>query len=64
VARALDARDTRNAERFADARRELVRLREGDQIGDEVLTGMLREMDLAARASEGDALPGAGPPNP
>jgi CPA1 family monovalent cation:H+ antiporter len=64
VTRALDAKDTGSPESFAEARRELVRLREGDQIGDEVLTGMLRETDLVARASEGDALPGSGPPNP
>lgn len=49
---------------FDAARRALLRLRERDRIGDEVLISMLRETDLAARASEGDALPGAGPPNP
>ncbi len=49
---------------FAEARRELVRLRDGDQIGDEAMIGMLRETDLVARAAEGDALPGAAPPNP
>ncbi len=49
---------------FAAARRALVALRERDGIGDEVLTAMLRETDLVARAREGDALPGAGPPNP
>jgi CPA1 family monovalent cation:H+ antiporter len=39
-------------------------LREEDRIGDERLVAMLRETDLLARAAEGDALPGAGPPNP
>jgi hypothetical protein len=39
-------------------------LRERDRIGDEVLVRMLREADLTSRAAEGDALPGAGPPNP
>ena len=46
------------------ARQQLVRLREQDEIGDEVLTGMLREADLVDRAGEKDALPGAGPPQP
>jgi CPA1 family monovalent cation:H+ antiporter len=46
------------------ARRELLRLREQDQIGDEVMTRMMREADLTARAAEKDALPGAGPPQP
>ena len=41
-----------------------MRLRERDRIGDEVLARMLRETDLTARAAEGDALPGAGSPNP
>jgi CPA1 family monovalent cation:H+ antiporter len=41
-----------------------VRLREEDRIGDERLVAMLRETDLLARAAEGGALPGAGPPNP
>ncbi|MBB5695374.1 cation:proton antiporter domain-containing protein [Muricoccus pecuniae] len=47
-------------------RRALLRLREDDHIGDEVLQKMLRETDLSARAAEGPAaaLPGAGPPNP
>ncbi len=49
---------------FDAARSALVRLREEDRIGDEVLVAMLRETDLMARAEEGDALPGAGPPNP
>jgi CPA1 family monovalent cation:H+ antiporter len=64
MARALGASDPGSPESFAEARRQLVRLRENDRIGDEVLTGMLRETDLVARASEGNALPGAGPPNP
>ena len=33
-------------------------------VGDEVLVRMLRETDLTSRAAEGNALPGAGPPNP
>lgn len=48
------------------ARREALRLRERDSIGDETLNKVLREADLATRAAEGPAkaLPGAGPPNP
>ena len=46
------------------ARQKLLRMREGDEIGDEVMTRMMREADLAARASEKDVLPGAGPPQP
>jgi CPA1 family monovalent cation:H+ antiporter len=53
-----------HANGFDAARQALMRLREEDRIGDEVLVAMLRETDLLARASEGDALPGAGPPNP
>ena len=53
-----------HANGFDVARQTLVRLREQDRIGDEVLVAMLRETDLVARASEGNALPGAGPPNP
>ena len=53
-----------HANGFDAARQVLVRLREQDRIGDEVLVAMLRETDLLARASEGNALPGAGPPNP
>ena len=49
---------------FAAARKALLSLRERDRIGDETLIAMLRETDLAARATEGDALPGAGPPQP
>nr|WP_245215331.1 cation:proton antiporter [Pararoseomonas baculiformis] len=47
-------------------RRALLRLREENQIGDEMLQKMLRETDLSERAAEGPAaaLPGAGPPNP
>jgi CPA1 family monovalent cation:H+ antiporter len=53
-----------HANGFDAARQALLRLRERDRIGDEVLVRMLREMDLTSRAAEGDALPGAGPPNP
>jgi CPA1 family monovalent cation:H+ antiporter len=53
-----------HADGFDATRQALVRLREHDSIGDEVLARMLRETDLTARAAEGDALPGAGPPNP
>jgi NhaP-type Na+/H+ or K+/H+ antiporter len=53
-----------HANGFDAARQALLRLRERDRIGDEVLIRMLRETDLTARAAEGDALPGAGPPNP
>jgi hypothetical protein len=49
---------------FDAARQTLLRLREQNRIGDEVLISMLREADLASRAAEGNALPGAGPPNP
>ena len=45
-------------------RRALLGLRERNRIGDEVMVAMLRETDLAARATEGNALPGAGAPNP
>lgn len=48
-----------DAERIA-----LLRLRESDSIGDELLRSMLRETDLRSRAAEKSALPGAGPPNP
>ena len=53
-----------HANGFDSARQALLRLREQNRIGDEVLISMLRETDLTARAAEGDALPGAGPPNP
>jgi len=46
------------------ARQALLALRADDRIGDEVLTRMLRETDLDARAAEENVLPGAGPPNP
>jgi CPA1 family monovalent cation:H+ antiporter len=46
------------------ARQALLALRVDNRIGDEVLTRMLRETDLNARASEENVLPGAGPPNP
>ncbi|WP_172123584.1 MULTISPECIES: cation:proton antiporter [unclassified Devosia] len=46
------------------ARQALLALRVDNRIGDEVLTRMLRETDLDARASEENVLPGAGPPNP
>jgi CPA1 family monovalent cation:H+ antiporter len=48
-------------------RRELLRLRERDEIGDEALRELLREGDLRRRAAEaeaGDAMPGAPPPRP
>jgi CPA1 family monovalent cation:H+ antiporter len=64
IAGALDGREPGCAGDLDGARRALLRLREGDRIGDEVMVRMLREMDLAARAAEGDALPGSGPPNP
>lgn len=51
-------------DRLAAQRQALVRLREADRIGDEVLRRMLRETDLRERVEEGDVLPGAGPPNP
>ena len=53
-----------HANAFDAARQALLALRERNRIGDEVLTRMLRETDLTSRASEGDVLPGAGPPNP
>ncbi len=53
-----------NGEMHDAARRALIKLREEDRIGDEVLLRMLRETDLHARAAEEDVLPGAGPPNP
>jgi NhaP-type Na+/H+ or K+/H+ antiporter len=49
---------------FDAERRALLRLRETDRIGDEVLRRMLRETDLRSRAAEKSSLPGAGPPNP
>lgn len=53
-----------HADGFDAARQALLRLRAQDRIGDEVLISMLRETDLSARAAEGGALPGSGPPNP
>ncbi|WP_299822318.1 cation:proton antiporter [uncultured Jannaschia sp.] len=53
-----------HANGFDAARQALLRLREQDRIGDEVLIEMLREVDLASRAEEDESLPGAGPPNP
>jgi CPA1 family monovalent cation:H+ antiporter len=47
-----------------EARRKLLQMRERDEIGDEVMTRMMRQADLTARASEKDVLPGAGPPQP
>jgi CPA1 family monovalent cation:H+ antiporter len=64
VETAMASPGRQHANGFDAARQALVRLREEDRIGDEVLHSMLRETDLVARASEGDALPGAGPPNP
>jgi CPA1 family monovalent cation:H+ antiporter len=61
---ALARPEAEYADGFDTARQALVRLRERNHIGDEVLVRMLRETDLTARAAEGDALPGAGPPNP
>lgn len=49
---------------FDAERRALVRLRERNEIGDEVMRRQLRETDLRDRVTEGDASPGAGPPNP
>jgi len=66
--RAMDAANaspgTEHANGFDAARGALLHLREQNRIGDEVLISMLRETDLTSRAVEGDALPGAGPPNP
>ena len=64
TAAAAAAPRAEHANRFDAARQELLALRKTDHIGDEVLIGMLRETDLSARAAEGSALPGAGPPNP
>jgi CPA1 family monovalent cation:H+ antiporter len=51
-------------ESLAAERRVLMELRERDEIGDEALRRLLREADLRRRVAEGDALPGAGPPQP
>lgn len=61
---ALASPGKEHANGFDAARQALLRLREQNRIGDETLIGMLRETDLTSRAAEGDALPGAGPPNP
>ena len=58
------AEQVNDEEPHTPARQALLALREEDRIGDEVLTRMLRETDLNARASEENVLPGAGPPNP
>jgi CPA1 family monovalent cation:H+ antiporter len=47
---------------FDAERMALLRLREDNSIGDEVLRKMLRETDLRSRAAEKDTLPGAGHP--
>jgi NhaP-type Na+/H+ or K+/H+ antiporter len=56
--------DRADPEGFAAERRALLRLREHNEIGDEALRRLLREMDLRKRAAEGDASPGAPPPQP
>ena len=51
--------------RDVSARRRMEKeLRERDEIGDEALRRMLREIDLRRRAAQGAASPGAGPPQP
>jgi NhaP-type Na+/H+ or K+/H+ antiporter len=62
--RAAGAEGSPDPDALAAERQALVRLRGEDRIGDEVLRRMLRETDLRERVGEGDALPGAGPPNP
>jgi hypothetical protein len=62
IALATPGREHANG--FDAARQALLRLRECDRIGDEVLVRMLRKTDLTSRAAEGDALGSAGPPNP
>jgi hypothetical protein len=64
MAAAAAAPSRKHVNSFDAARQALLRLREQNRIGDEVLISMLREADLASRAAEGNALPGAGPPNP
>jgi CPA1 family monovalent cation:H+ antiporter len=56
--------DRGDPEGFAAERRALLRLREHNEIGDEALRRLLRETDLRKRAAEGDASPGAPPPQP
>jgi CPA1 family monovalent cation:H+ antiporter len=63
-AAAAHRKESPRIRRLAAQRRALLALRESNRIGDEVLRRMLREADLYERASETDALPGAGPPNP
>jgi CPA1 family monovalent cation:H+ antiporter len=58
------SRDDANGSGTDAARQRLLRMREDNSIGDEVMTSMMREVDLAARAAEKDALPGAGTPQP
>lgn len=57
-------KEAAHPEGFAAERRTLVGLRENNEIGDEALRRLLRETDLRKRAGEGDASPGAPPPNP
>lgn len=63
-ARRQVGKEATHPEGFAAERRALVGLRESDEIGDEALRRLLRETDLRKRAGEGDASPGAPPPNP
>lgn len=63
-ARRQVGKEAAHPESFAAERRALVGLRENDEIGDEALRRLLRETDLRKRAGEGDASPGAPPPNP
>lgn len=64
VARAALREACAGPQGFDAARKALLALRGRNRIGDETLIEMLRETDLAARAAEGRALPGAGPPQP
>jgi CPA1 family monovalent cation:H+ antiporter len=64
IAGAIGDTSGENSESHNAARRALMALRNENRIGDEVLTRMLRETDLHARASEENVMPGAGPPNP
>lgn len=63
-ARRQVGKEAAHPEGFAAERRTLVALRENNEIGDEALRRLLRETDLRKRAGEGDASPGAPPPNP
>jgi CPA1 family monovalent cation:H+ antiporter len=49
---------------FPQARRTLLERRARNDLGDETLRKLFRELDLRERAAEPSALPGAGPPNP